>query len=485
MERRKLTRRDFLRLSAIASTGAVLAACAPKVVKETVVVEKVLEKPVVETVVVEKVVEKPVEKVVTATPGPVHMRIWHHWTPPRQEVLQKALREFEKRHPGLTVEDVLVPQVGKHEKFLSAIAGGEPADVMMIGHWDLGMYVEENALMPLNGYMSRDDISPDIWFPGDFNPSIYKGNIWMLPGVGGGTQPIFFNVEHFEEVGLDPEKPLSTWDELEEAAEKLNIIEAGKFERMGFYPLCRGGYLTKERTWGFFITYNAGRGISLDGKTAVYDEAYQEALQWLLDFVDTYCGGFEEAQIFMEFARAGSGEFDAPFYNQRESMSIAGPWQFSIIPSKFPELKFDCMPVPYGPSWDPEYVTSGVGGTWCWAIPRGVKNPDAAWELLKWITAEEGCKIFTEGMKRPPALISVAEDPFWAEAIPQWPHYVEAMKRVPPGKRIPPFVGVDKVTDDMLENIMRHRMTVEEATDWAREETQKIIDEYWAKEAAG
>ncbi len=47
----QLSRRAFLRLSALGATG-LLAACAPKVVKETVVVEK------------EKVVEKPVEKVV-------------------------------------------------------------------------------------------------------------------------------------------------------------------------------------------------------------------------------------------------------------------------------------------------------------------------------------------------------------------------------------------------------------------------------------
>lgn len=69
MDRRRLDRRDFLRLSAAAATGAALAACAPaapqiievekqvpvekQVVKE-VPVEKVVERVVKETVVVEK-----------------------------------------------------------------------------------------------------------------------------------------------------------------------------------------------------------------------------------------------------------------------------------------------------------------------------------------------------------------------------------------------------------------------------------------------
>lgn len=64
MKKPRLSRRDFLRLSAGATAGTLLAACAPRVVKETVEVEKVVTKEV------EKVVTKEVEKVVTPTPAP-------------------------------------------------------------------------------------------------------------------------------------------------------------------------------------------------------------------------------------------------------------------------------------------------------------------------------------------------------------------------------------------------------------------------------
>jgi len=78
---RRFNRRDFLAVTGLASVGAMLAACQPKVVekivKETVVVEKekVVEKEVKETVVVEKKVEvakevtKVVEKVVEKQVG--------------------------------------------------------------------------------------------------------------------------------------------------------------------------------------------------------------------------------------------------------------------------------------------------------------------------------------------------------------------------------------------------------------------------------
>ena len=47
MDRKNLSRRDFLRVSAAAAAGTILAACAPEVVKETVTVK--------ETVIIETV----------------------------------------------------------------------------------------------------------------------------------------------------------------------------------------------------------------------------------------------------------------------------------------------------------------------------------------------------------------------------------------------------------------------------------------------
>jgi peptide/nickel transport system substrate-binding protein len=72
----RLSRRDLLRSVAFASAGALLAACQPKVIRETVVVEKEVEKVVEQTVVVKEAVEvekevtRIVEKEVVATPIP-------------------------------------------------------------------------------------------------------------------------------------------------------------------------------------------------------------------------------------------------------------------------------------------------------------------------------------------------------------------------------------------------------------------------------
>jgi len=68
----KISRREFLRGFGLTVAGAALASCAPEVIKETVTVEKEVEKTVIETVEVEVAVEKVVEVTPVPLTGPTN-----------------------------------------------------------------------------------------------------------------------------------------------------------------------------------------------------------------------------------------------------------------------------------------------------------------------------------------------------------------------------------------------------------------------------
>lgn len=476
---KKVSRRDFLRWSAVGGTSLVVSACAPQIIERTVEVTKEVE--------VEVPVEIPVEGetvVVTATPEPVSLYIWSYWTPPRDEALQASLDAFMDLHPEITAIHELLPSSGASEKVLTSIAGGEPPDILMLHSTNIPAYADQGSLMRLDKHMDRDGISSDAWFPADVGPCSYQNLLWGLPAVGAGTRPIFYNKGHLEEVGIDPTvwPPATSWEDLEELAGKLNVFEGGEMERMGFYPICRGGYYPRETDFDWFMVFNGGRRVSADFKSAAFDAPYREAMQWLVDLTDEYCGGFETAQAFMEYARSGVEDYNAPFYAGKLSMGISGPWEFTMVPDLAPDTEFDVFQVPNGPSYTEDFVTE-EGYLWTWVIPNGAEYPDAAWKLLRWLTYDEGCGIFTRAMLRPPALISEAQTSFWEENIPQFPHYVEAMSLMPKADPKPAFPGFNDVSDQAMEEALRHNMTVDEACDWAAEESQKIIDEYWAKQA--
>jgi peptide/nickel transport system substrate-binding protein len=127
---KRFTRRSFLRASAAAAAGAVIVACQPQtvVVKETVQVEKEVEKIVKETVVVEKekevtkVVEKQIEKIVTATPLPAS----EYNQAPKLAGLAQAgqLSPIEERLPPSPVVTQVTREIGKY----GGVAFGEGID---------------------------------------------------------------------------------------------------------------------------------------------------------------------------------------------------------------------------------------------------------------------------------------------------------------------------------------------------------------------
>src|SRR5690606_26146924 len=117
----------------------------------------------------------------------------------------------------------------------------------------------------------KDQFYPHLW-----ESVMYEDKPYAVP-FNTDTRLLFYNKDAFKEAGLDPEKPPATWDELEEYAEKLDIKDGDRYERVGFYPL-----------WGsigaasWMTSADGGKGFIQDGELYINTPKKQEALQWLL-----------------------------------------------------------------------------------------------------------------------------------------------------------------------------------------------------------
>ena len=125
MEKRKLNRRDFLRLSAAAATGAVVAACAPAAPQVVEVEKEVLVKEVVvQTVVVEKEVIK------EAKPAEL-VKLRHQTREPEMAEEEKLLWDalypvFREKHPNIEVQYIPMPPDFSDKLIAAAVAGDAP-----------------------------------------------------------------------------------------------------------------------------------------------------------------------------------------------------------------------------------------------------------------------------------------------------------------------------------------------------------------------
>ena len=55
---------------------------------------------------------------------------WHVWDGARLPIIEQIVANFEAKNPGIKVQAELVSQQGLMEKYLTAIAGGAPPDVI-------------------------------------------------------------------------------------------------------------------------------------------------------------------------------------------------------------------------------------------------------------------------------------------------------------------------------------------------------------------
>ncbi|NLG50641.1 MAG: extracellular solute-binding protein, partial [Chloroflexi bacterium] len=179
-----LSRRELLRGFGVGAAAVTLAACQPKVVekivKETVLVKEEVEKEV--TTVVEKEVEKVVKETVVVPQDVSKIVFWHIFgSGPSRDIFDKFVVDFNTANPGYVVEPVFTDFWTYDQKFLAALAAGEPPDVIIGDMTRAGQRAEAQQVIALTEYMSKDSFTLDNFVPYGVKDVNYKGEVWGIP----------------------------------------------------------------------------------------------------------------------------------------------------------------------------------------------------------------------------------------------------------------------------------------------------------------
>ncbi|MFY9427417.1 MAG: ABC transporter substrate-binding protein [Caldicoprobacterales bacterium] len=313
-----------------------------------------------------------------ATKDKKEIVFWHNWsTGPSGESMDKSVEEFNKSQDKIVVEPLFVATDGGDSitsKLLTAVAGGTPPDVMLASRYGIAEYMD--ALTILNDLAERDNINGDMFYEWAWKEAMYDDQLLGLP-YDGTARALFYNKDHFEEAGLDPEKPPLTIAELEDYAKKLTVKEGDTYTRFGLIPWYGEGWLY---SWGW--AFGGEFYDETTGEVTANDPKIVEALTWMTDFAEQF--GIQNVTSFT--SSAGSDAMN-PFIAGQLSMMITGNWTIAQIEQYNPDLNYG---ISYIPTPDGENFTTYVGGR-ALIIPKGVKDVEASWEFVKWMcTSEEG-----------------------------------------------------------------------------------------------
>ncbi|GAG34592.1 unnamed protein product, partial [marine sediment metagenome] len=166
--------------------------------------------------------------------SPVTITFWHSMTAAPAETLGQLTNRFNSTHPWARVE--LVFQGGYSDmlsKVLASLGTADLPPLVQIQDTSTRILVDSDAFVPVQNFIDRDgyDLSD---FPGAvLDYYTLDGKLYPMP-FNTSDPLLYYNKIAFREVGLDPEKPPATLEEVREYSRKLVLRDgAGRVTRAG------------------------------------------------------------------------------------------------------------------------------------------------------------------------------------------------------------------------------------------------------------
>ncbi|MCJ7842144.1 ABC transporter substrate-binding protein [Lederbergia sp. NSJ-179] len=286
--------------------------------------------------------------------------------------VRAAVEIFNEEDHGFQVKVTAFPNHNLSDQFASALSAGEGPDIISIDLILAPYFSSIGAFHDLTDYYNS------IEYKDKFNKAMvrlgrYEDKQFALP-FSADVSALFYNKDHFKEVGLDPEKPPETWQEMREYAKKLTTDD-----RYGY--VYNGGDLGSYAfTFLPFIWGNGGDILNEDGTESLINS--EEAIEALTFYRDLTLKDKVTPSGVVSYT--GSQSNDA-FGNGTASMILSGNFGLGSIASDYPDLNFGVALIPKN---EGKEHSSFAGGELI-AIPTVSKYKEEAQEFLEFALSEE------------------------------------------------------------------------------------------------
>jgi multiple sugar transport system substrate-binding protein len=316
--------------------------------------------------------------------------------------LYAELKAFEAAS-GHTVELQAVPHMEMERNLFVAMSGGAGPDVMALDiAWVAGL-ADAGLLKDIT---TQSQPIAAQFQPGPLASGRYKGKQYSLP-LYTNNVALIVNNKMLADAGIA--NAPTNWDELSAAA--IAMTDTGK----GTYGISFGA----NRMGAFqiypFIWQAGGEIIDEAGKSHVGDPEAIAAIDFLAKLYTEH-----KAMPDSVLTAGNWDEVHAPFVQERAGMVVSGDWAISAIKKNAPNLDFSIHPLPKG-----KEAATVIGG-YNLAIREGSASPDAAFQLINWLTTERSIELMgkynrlsaTLAATTPEAISKLPEEmqPFMAQA---------------------------------------------------------------------
>lgn len=415
--------------------------------------------------------------------SPVTFTFWHSATAANETTLKTLAERFNSTHPWARVN--LVFQGSYQDslnKILASLGSQNVPALVQLEDTTVQRMVDSGAIVPMYEFIERDNYDLS-----DFEPRIIayysvQDKLYSMP-FNVSNPILYYNKTAFEEVGLDPDKPPKTLQEVREYSEKLIKRDAGgNVTRSGISLEISPWYFEQMMAAHGDLYVNNGNGRDARATEVLFNnEAGLEIFTWWRDMVDE--------GLAVNVGRNPSG-LDAllAIGVDKAGMTIGSSAALrsvvAILASGESDVELGTGPMPLLEGSEGGVV---VGGASLWILKdRPVEEQEAAWEFAKFLVEPQSQAEWYAGSGYLPIRRSALELEPSIQVQEEYPHFavaVEQLQAAPGGAAtagavIGPFAEVREAIRTAIERMLLKGTSPEDALRGAAEESNRALEDY-------
>lgn len=317
---------------------------------------------------------------------------------PQLGAMRTIVKDFEAKHPNITVDIQLTPWDTYWTKLQTAATSGAAPDVFWMTNAYFPAYAKGGVLMPLNDVVKKEKLNTSDYLQAQVEAYTSGGQLYGIPkdvdAIG-----LWYNKQLFKEADVAP--PTASWtaDDLIKAAQKLTN------RSKGVYGIAAQN--SDQQSYYTTIPQNGGYVISPDGKKSGFDSPQAiKGIQFWVDLINRY-------HVSPTLQQMTDTDPDTMFQAGKVAMIYEGSWavaQWNQVP--YAKANVNVAPLPRFNQ--PGGVTNGLANV----ISAKTAHPAEAEQFLAFLGSKQAADIQARTGTVIPAYKGTAQE--WVKSSPNY-----------------------------------------------------------------
>lgn len=383
---------------------------------------------------------------------------------PLTKVIDQMAEDFKAEYPHITITPVYTGSYAEtRTKVQTALQGNKPPEMAIMFSTDLFSLLDMDAIVDIDSFIKTEDDKKYIedFYQGFMTNSQTQGKTWGIP-FQRSTIVLYYNKDAFKEVGLNPDIPPATWEEMVSYGKKL----------------------TKDGRWGLEIPSTG--------------YAYWMLQTFVLQQNGTNLMNSEGNEVYFNSTSVKNGLQFWLELSKKHKIMPENTIEWATVPTDFIEGKTAMMYHTTGnltnvknnatfdfgvamlPASDKRGTPTG-GGNFYIFKDISLEKQKAAWEFIKWATQPErvaqwsidtGYVATRKQAYETEQMINYTKEFPYALVARDQLEFADAELSTHENGR------VTKIIEDNIQAVLTSTKSVEQAMDEAQEEAEKILEQF-------